>query len=112
MLIIVFSVLVLIWLSLPSYLAPDLLQPDVKQQTISACIDLCKDISARAGVDLGNGPCLADPLSEFPDWVCDIAHDPRETIDDLPENQCSVYREGKAKHFVEVDYICNLIRAM
>ena len=38
----------------------------------------------------------------MPLWVADIAHDPREDIDDEPENQCQRYREGEASHFVEL----------
>lgn len=45
-------------------------------------------------VDLSNGPCLGKIAD---DWVLDIAHLPREPIDDLPENQCKNYQ-----HFVEM----------
>jgi len=61
------------------------------------------------GEDLSNGPCLSNEV--VPDWVADIAHDPRQAVDDLPENQCSAYREGRAHHFVELDPAGNLIRA-
>ena len=61
------------------------------------------------GGDFSNGPCLSNAL--MPGWVVDIAHSPRLLIDDLPENQCSAYREGGAKHFVELDPEGNLIRA-
>lgn len=75
------------------------------------------EIKARAlynqklleGVDFSSGPCLSNDL--MPDWVADIAHDPRTAEDDLPENQCSAFREGKAHHFVELDLEGNLIRA-
>ena len=53
------------------------------------------------GRDFSSGPCLSNAL--MPEWVVDIAHSPRLPIDDLPENQCPAYREGKAKHFVELD---------
>ncbi len=61
------------------------------------------------GVDLSSGPCLSDAL--MADWVLDIAHSPRIPIDDLASNQCPSYREGRAKHFVELDPEGNLIRA-
>lgn len=61
------------------------------------------------GEDLSNGPCLSNAL--MPNWVADLAHNPRLPIDDLPENQCSGYLEGKAQHFVELDLDGNLIRA-
>ncbi len=61
------------------------------------------------GRDLSSGPCLSDAL--LPGWVVDIAHSPRLPIDDLPGNQCPAFREGRAKHFVELDLEGNLIRA-
>ena len=59
--------------------------------------------------DLSVGPCLADSL--IPDWVADIAHNPRAAVDDDPANQCPAYRAGTAHHFVELDPEGNLIRA-
>lgn len=63
----------------------------------------------KTGEDLSKGPCLSNAL--MPGWVVDIAHKPRLSIDDLPENQCSAYIEGRATHFVELDTEGNLIRA-
>ncbi|MFA5051740.1 MAG: hypothetical protein WC544_01610 [Patescibacteria group bacterium] len=59
--------------------------------------------------DLSSGPCLANNL--IPDWVADIAHNPRTSADDDPTNQCSAYVNGTAHHFVELDPEGNLIRA-
>lgn len=59
--------------------------------------------------DFSTGPCLSNAL--MPGWVVDIVHSPRSSIDDLPENQCPAYIEGKAAHFVELDTEGNLIRA-
>ncbi len=61
------------------------------------------------GRDFSSGPCLSDAL--LPNWVLDIAHNPRLPIDDLPQNQCQAYIDGRAKHFVELDPAGNLIRA-
>lgn len=61
--------------------------------------------------DLANGPCLANPIAALPDWVVDIAHNPRTPADDESTNQCSVFREGRAQHFVELDPTGQLIRA-
>lgn len=61
------------------------------------------------GEDFSNGPCLSNAV--MPNWVVDIAHKPRLTLDDQPGNQCSAYIEGSAKHFVELDPEGNLIRA-
>jgi hypothetical protein len=60
------------------------------------------------GRDLLTGPCLSNDLMK--DWVVDIVHDPRESMDDLPANQCQAYLEGRAKHFVELDTSGNLYR--
>ncbi|MEK6835417.1 MAG: hypothetical protein AABX55_00125 [Nanoarchaeota archaeon] len=80
-------------------------QPKIEELDVAQeCIGLCK----QQTIDLGNGPCLSNNLAD--DWVCDVAHDPREAIDNLPENQCSAFREGKANHFVEVTPDCELIR--
>lgn len=59
-------------------------------------------------MNLSKGPCLTNDL--IPDWVVDIVHVPREQIDDLPENQCQAYVEGRAHHFVELDSNGSLVR--
>jgi hypothetical protein len=65
----------------------------------------------KAGSDLSKGPCLAEKLPGLPDWVVDVAHDPRQPVDDEPANQCARYRSGAAHHFVEIDPNGKLIRA-
>ena len=75
----------------------------------AACVKACKD-ALNSGRDLSNGPCLLDPIESLPKWVCDVAHDPREDIDNKPENQCSKFREGSAIHFVEVNPNCEVIK--
>jgi hypothetical protein len=74
-------------------------------------IRLAQDAYARAqarGVDMTRGPCLGVIK---PGWVADVAHDPREDVDDEPENQCRAYREGEADHFVELDPNGEFIRS-
>lgn len=61
------------------------------------------------GVDFAEGPCLSNALMEG--WVLDIVHNPRQTVDDLPQNQCSAILEGRARHFVELDLEGNFVRA-
>jgi len=70
------------------------------------CISACKLAKARGSID--SGPCLLNPMKNT-DWVCDVAHEPRIETDNQQENQCSAYREGKARHFVEVSADCKLI---
>jgi len=70
-----------------------------------------KDAYAEAkaeGVDFTDGPCLGVIMEN---WVADVAHDPRQDVDDEPENQCEAFRSGEADHFVELDLDGNLIRA-
>jgi hypothetical protein len=76
-----------------------------------AAVKAAKTAFAQArseGVDLANGPCLG---TVAPDWVADVAHNPRQPVDDEPANQCEAYRSGAAHHFVELDLNGNLIRA-
>jgi hypothetical protein len=65
----------------------------------------------KGGVDLSSGPCVAEMLPGLDDWVVDVAHDPRQPIDDEAQNQCQRYREGEAHHFVELTPQGELIRA-
>lgn len=60
------------------------------------------------GKDFASGPCLSNAL--MPNWVLDIAHNPRESMDDLEENQCPAYLEGRAEHVVELNVDGNLLR--
>ncbi|MBI4159504.1 hypothetical protein HY500_04595 [Candidatus Woesearchaeota archaeon] len=69
------------------------------------CINSCKG-ALKEGRNLENGPCLLNPMKNK-DWVCDVAHNPRQEVDDISENQCNSYKE----HFIEVDPNCNFIVA-
>ncbi len=66
------------------------------------------EIRKSKGENLSSGPCISNDL--MPGWVADIAHNPRITEDDYPENQCPAYLEGRATHFVELDPYGVLIR--
>jgi hypothetical protein len=85
----------------------------LKDQAISKCKSLCEE-KLSADTDLSNGPCLSDnnPDWNVLDWVCDVAHDPREAVDNLAENQCQDFRNGRSNHFVEVDPNCDFIKAV
>jgi hypothetical protein len=63
-----------------------------------------------SGKDLSNGPCLAEHLPGLPDWAADIAHDPREPVDNQAANQCSSFQAGQTHHFVELTPEGQLIR--
>ena len=73
------------------------------------CINLCL-MERQEHRDLSKGPCLSNNIE--PDWVCDVAHYPREKIDNNPEYQCPAYVNGTAHHFVEVTPNCTFIRAI
>ena len=45
-------------------------------------------------------------------YVVDIVHVPRATEDNKPENQCEDYRNGKVKHFIELDKKGNIVRVV
>jgi hypothetical protein len=67
--------------------------------------------AVAAETDFSSGPCIAERLPGQPDWVVDVAHDPRQPVDDKAVNQCTRYRAGQAHHFVELDLRGELIRA-
>ena len=67
--------------------------------------------AGQAGRDLSNGPCLSESLPGLSDWAVDIAHDPRQPVDDQPANQCQSFRDGQTHHFVELTPGGQLIRA-
>jgi len=62
------------------------------------------------GMEMSDGPCLSDEI--IPDWCADVAHDPRQPVDNLPQNRCRAYREGRVHHFVELDPDGNVIQAI
>jgi len=86
-------------------------KPSDKDNAILACEQEC-NAKLNENIDLSKGPCLLNPIQDVPDWICDVAHNPRQTLDNQPENQCSVFRDGKAHHFVEVDVNCELIQVV
>lgn len=82
-------------------------EEDERERAIAAAHVAYEEAIAE-GRDLADGPCLGVVLEN---WVADVAHDPREEVDDRPENQCEAYRSGEAEHFVELDPEGELIRA-
>ncbi|MFH1503424.1 MAG: hypothetical protein ABIE36_02090 [Candidatus Diapherotrites archaeon] len=49
-------------------------------------------------------------LDTCKDYVVDIVHVPRTEEDNLIENQCSDFREGKVSHFIELDKEGEIVR--
>jgi len=48
-------------------------------------------------------------MSSGGETVCDVAHQPRQDVDNDRKNQCDAYHDGRASHFVEVDPTCAFI---
>lgn len=83
---------------------------DAKKAEVSnLCANLCKE-QLNQSKSLSSGPCLSEKIAN--DWACDVAHNPRQEIDNLPENQCAAFRTEYARHFVEVNENCELLRAI
>lgn len=59
----------------------------------------------RAGVEL-DSQCLGT----CDNYVVDLVHVPRIPSDDLPENQCRLYREGLVQGFIELDAHGTVVR--
>jgi hypothetical protein len=81
---------------------------DGERERAIAAAHLAYEEAAAEGTNFADGPCLGVVLEN---WVADVAHDPREEVDDRPENQCEAFRSGEAEHFVELDPEGDLIRA-
>ncbi|MFH1445541.1 MAG: hypothetical protein ABIF08_03615 [Nanoarchaeota archaeon] len=105
----------------PDDLGDDVYDENYVEPTITPMEDIeyvCKTLCQEQldlERDISNGPCLGNDVGELPEgeiWVCDIAHNPRQDTDNFPENQCEDYAAGIAKHFIEVDEDCNVIRAI
>ncbi len=79
-----------------------------KTAAIINCQELCQTKLSTNGIQAEDSPCLSNEV--VPDWVCDIAHSPRQDVDNLPANQCEAFRTGGAHHFVELDGNCSIIK--
>ena len=82
---------------------------NLREQAIRRAMEFFRQKQAE-GMDFSNGPCLAEEIVS--DWCVDVAHNPRQPVDNRPENQCRSFREGRVHHFVELDLDGNLIRAV
>ncbi len=85
----VFGIIILLALASVGWIVLFVQKPDILAK---ARLRYNQAVSQK--VDLSNGPCLGKIAD---DWVLDVAHLPREQVDNLPENQCQGY-----KHFVEM----------
>lgn len=81
-------------------------QPKTSNDALKNALNLYNQKKTE-GIDFTFGPCLG---TIAPDWVLDIAHNPRLPQDDKVENQCADFREGRAHHFIELDPEGKLIK--
>ncbi len=104
----------LVAIALVALAAPACGGDDVSDEERNRAVAAAKQAYEEAvaeGEQLDVGPCIAEKLPGMPDWVADIAHDPRIGVDDEPQNQCRRYRDGEASHFVELTPEGELLRA-
>ena len=105
--VVVLAVIGLAWM----YLSAPIRGTD-QDRAVYMCVFLCK-AALNEGLDMDNGPCLSSGSAawDLEDWVCDVAHWPRQDTDTLAHNQCPEYG-STASHFVEVNPDCVFIRVV
>lgn len=79
---------------------------DMQMEIIKCAYDLYNN-SKESGI-IFNSQCLGT----CNDYAVDVVNVPRTSEDNLPENQCVDYREGKVNHFIELDNQGNVIRVV
>lgn len=82
-------------------------QAKIPDEALKNALNLFSQAKSK-GQNLSSGPCLGK-VSE--DWVLDIAHNPRQDVDNKKENQCEDFRLGRVHHFIELDENGKLINA-
>ena len=83
---------------------------DIRDRAVNEAMQAYQEAKAT-GTDFDRGPCIAEQLPGLEDWVADVAHEPRQPVDDQAANQCQRFRDGDAHHFVELSPSGRLIRA-
>ncbi|MFH1586163.1 MAG: hypothetical protein ABIB79_05330 [archaeon] len=68
-----------------------------QQQIINGALQLYNQRKS-AGMEFSS-QCLGT----YRDYAVDIVHNPRTADDNLPQNQCSAYRSGAVRKFIELD---------
>ena len=82
-----------------------------RDQEFAEAYDKCEtacEIALLEGESLKSGPCLLNGI-EGTDYVCDIAHNPRKSVDNDSANQCSTYGD-EYEYYIEFDEVCEFIR--
>src|SRR5438046_7261724 len=81
--------------------------PAAKERAVLICDEQIKTIPREKWE---KGPCISDGQNGLADWVVDVAHSPRQAVDDQASNQCAAFVEKRITKFVEMDTGCNVIR--
>ena len=85
---------------------PDSVPDDVKvQQNALGCAG---ELYVAEGLKYVN--FSSQCLGTCGNYAVDIVHVPRTSEDDLKENQCSDYLDGKVKHFIELNSQGQVVR--
>jgi hypothetical protein len=74
-----------------------------QQQAIDCANEVYKKAKELAVLD---SQCLGTCVG----YAIDIVHVPRIASDNLAENQCADYKDGKVSHFIELDKDGNVVR--
>ncbi len=77
----------------------------IEQKNIINCSKELYDNFKESGTEI-NSQCLGN----CEDYAVDIVNVPRTKQDNLIENQCADYREGKVSHFIELDKNGEIVR--
>jgi hypothetical protein len=75
------------------------------QEEAIKCAKGLYEIARSDGLPL-NSQCLGTCT----DYAVDIVNVPRNSDDDLVENQCASFKEGKVMHFIELDKEGKIVR--
>ena len=81
------------------YAIPDYVNE--QKDAISCALNKLNNFSGEV-----NSQCLGN----CGDFAVDVVHVPRNTEDDKMGNQCEDFKGGKVKHFIEIDYLGNIVR--
>lgn len=75
-----------------------------QQEAIECALSLYKQ-KKNSGMNF-----LSQCLGACKNYAVDIVHVPRNNEDNLVENQCSDYRQGKVHKFIELDKLGEIVR--
>ncbi len=106
--IIIFVLFVLLVVGVVAFMFHRAEPENFEQQIIQSALKLYNQAKAQ-GINFSS-QCLGTIEVQGISYAVDIVHVPRSPIDNLPENQCKEYREGKVRHFIELDKEGNVVR--